>query len=62
MAALIVSNDAETVPQRQDLVKPHPSAATETVQQHDGRTIAGSADRHGKVANLDSLDAACRAH
>jgi hypothetical protein len=44
MTALIVGDDAESAAQRPDLVEPHALAASETMQQHHGRAIAGVAD------------------
>ncbi len=57
VAALIVSDDAEAVSQRQNLVKPHSLAAGEAVQQHHGRTVADVADGDSQVADLDFIHA-----
>src|SRR6202035_5587536 len=53
MTAQIVSDGAETVAQRPDLVEPHALAAGETMQQQHRRAVAGIGYGNAEIADLD---------
>src|SRR5262249_32441021 len=53
VAALIVSDDAETLAQGADLMKPHALAAGEAMNEDHRLARAGIVDRNPEIAHLD---------